>query len=266
MKRLVTGLVIFAALASPAWSQVSLWNHQTVAPTRHSAPANTVAAGAADPKGAAAQNDPPATGAPSYAGASVVAGNTAPSAALQAPSVNLAHDVQTRDFSVHDILYIIVSISAQASTGEQTDAERKTDPNALVVQNYMRLTAEGGQVGLKGVPGDDLALAMKSDRKTQNGGANDRSDTLRTRIAAEVTDIKPNGNLVIEARQKFTKQRETTTITLMGTIRPQDVGPDNVVYSYNVADADIIYDSAGPITDASRRGWLTKFLDKIWPF
>jgi len=265
MKRLAASLAVFAALASPGHSQVSLWNHQTTVPA-HSAPAQAAAAGAADPKPAVPANDHPAAGAPSYAGAGAVAGSTAPSVALQTPSVNLAHEVQTREFNIHDILYIIVSISAQASTGEQTDAERKTDPNALVIQNYMRLTAENGQLGLKGVPADDLALAMKSDRKTQNGGANDRSDTLRTRIAAEVTDIKPNGNLVIEARQRFSKQRETTTITLMGTIRPQDVGPDNLIYSYNVADAAINYDSAGPITDASRRGWLTKFLDKIWPF
>ena len=97
-------------------------------------------------------------------------------------------------------------------------------------------------------------------------GSNDRTDLLRTRLAAEIVDRKPNGNLVIEAKHTFTKQRETTTITLSGTIRPQDVLPDNSVYSFYIADADIRYDSTGPVTDASKRGWLTKIVDKIWPF
>ena len=71
---------------------------------------------------------------------------------------------------------------------------------------------------------------------------------------------------MIEARSRVTKSRETTMITLTGMVSPEDVTPENTVYSYDVADVDIRYESKGPIADANRRGWAQKVLDRLWPF
>jgi len=190
---------------------------------------------------------------------------TAPATVAESP-LNVVRDVKARDFKVHDIVSVIVSLSAEASTDEKADSETKMSKANLLINQYLKLQREGLQVHLKGEKPEDLGLDLSADKKLEGKGASDRTDTLRTRLAAEIVDIKPNGNLVIEAKHSFTKQREKTTITLSGVVRPQDVAPDNTVYSYNVADADIRYESAGPITDANRRGWLAKFMDKIWPF
>jgi flagellar L-ring protein precursor FlgH len=227
MKRLAPiFLVIFAA--GQAFAQVSLWGAQ-----------GTQSAGAA------------------------------PAVGPKAGGANLLREVQARDFKVHDIVSVVVSLSAQASTNEAADMEKKTDKVNFAIEQYLRLQKDEDSllgVNVKGHKPTDLGVDMSSDKKFEGGGGTDRTDTLRTRLSAEIVDIKPNGNLVIEARQKFTKQRETTTVTLSGLVRPQDVGPDNMVYSYNVADADIRYESSGPITDASKRGWLSKVLDRVWPF
>jgi len=182
---------------------------------------------------------------------------------------NLLREVKSRDFKVHDIVSIVVSVSAEASTDEQADTEKKTDKLNFAIQQYLKLhksDASAFGVDVKGVKPADLGIDMTSDKKFQGQGAAERTETLRTKLAAEIVEIKPNGNLVIEARHTVTKQREKTMITLSGVVRPQDVGPDNTVYSYNVADADIRYESSGPVTDANRRGWLSKLLDRIWPF
>ncbi len=182
-------------------------------------------------------------------------------------SANLLRDVKARNFQVHDILSVIVTVAAQASTEEQSDLEKKDSANNFKINQYIKLLHEGGpEFQLQGVKPQDLGLDMTSNRKFQNDGSNERTDILRTRIAAEIVDIKPNGNLVIEARHTFTKQKEKTVITLTGVVRPQDVLTDNTVVSYNVADADIRYESSGPVSDASKRGWLAKIMDKVWPF
>ncbi len=181
---------------------------------------------------------------------------------------NLLRQVKARNFKIHDIIHIVVSVSAEASTDEQTDIEKKSDTIKLSIDQYLKLKRDGLGLNVVGHKpgGDGLGLDMKGDKKLEGDGSSDRKDTLRTRLAAEITDIKPNGNLVVEARSSFTKNRETTTITLSGVVLPQDVGPDNSVYSYDVADVDINYESSGPITDANKRGWLLKILDKVWPF
>lgn len=197
------------------------------------------------------------------------AAGTAPAAGPKVGGANLLREVQARDFKIHDLVSVVVSISAQASTNEAADMEKKTDKVNFAIDQYLKLQKDEDNllgVNVKGHKPTDLGVDMNSDKKFEGGGGTDRTDTLRTRLSAEIVDIKPNGNLVIEARQKVTKQRETTMVTLSGLVRPQDVGPDNTVFSYNVADADIKYESSGPITDASKRGWLSKVLDKVWPF
>jgi len=186
--------------------------------------------------------------------------------AASASDVNLLREVKGRDFKVHDIISIVVAESAQATTDEKAQTEKKNDKTSLLINNYLKLKTKGTQVSLTGSTPENLELDMTGDKKAQGQGGSDRTDSIRTKLAAEVVDIKPNGNLVLEAKHTFTKQREKTTITLSGLVRPADVGVDNTVFSYNVADADIRYESAGPITDANKRGWLSKILDKIWPF
>lgn len=257
MNRFIAGLFICGMLAGAAQAQVTLWHRGGAAPATGQAvsggPATSPVTGAVD--GAANGSMAAASGSYGVRTAGI------------AGSANLAHQVQAQTYNLHDIVFIIVSIAAQASTDEQLATERKTDKQDLQILQYLKLQREGLlKYNLKGETPDNLGMAFESERKADNQGTSERNDSFRTRIAAEVVDRKPNGNLVLEARQEFTKQGEKTTITLTGVVRPQDIQPDNIVYSYNVADADIRYSSEGPITDASRRGWLSKIFDKIWPF
>jgi flagellar L-ring protein precursor FlgH len=228
----LTGIAVVLLFSSQAWTQVSLWTVK-----------EEVTEEAAD-----------------------VAGRAAPA---KEDKANVLREVKSRSFKIHDIVSIVVSLAAEASTDEQAAMEKKTDPIEFQVNRYLKLhKSDASMFGfdLQGKSPVDLGMDMTSDKKFKGDGTSDRKDTLRTRLAAEIMDIKPNGNLVIEAKHTFTKQREKTSITVSGVVRPQDVGPDNTVYSYNVADADIKYESTGPVTDANERGWLSRILDKLWPF
>jgi len=85
-------------------------------------------------------------------------------------------------------------------------------------------------------------------------------------VAVKVMDVLPNHNLVVEGRRETSFSSEKQTIVLHGIIRPEDVGSDNTVLSYNVADATISITGKGTVTDAQRKGWFTQVLDKVNPF
>ena len=180
-------------------------------------------------------------------------------------SVNILKPVKARDFNVHDIIHVLVLVAAESATDEKVDLS-KEGTNKMSIDQYMTLKRRGLLFDVTSARPDDLGTDLSSSKEFQGDGGTDREDTLRTRLAAEIVDIRPNGNLIIEATSRVIKSREKTIITVTGTVRPQDVAPDNSVFSYNIADLDINYECSGPVTDANRRGWLQRLLDKLWPF
>ena len=86
------------------------------------------------------------------------------------------------------------------------------------------------------------------------------------RIAAAVVDIRPNGNLVIEARREIRINEEVWMQSLTGVVRRQSIGPDRTVRSDEVAELRIEKREKGFVNDAYTRGWLTRWYDKWKPF
>ena len=80
-----------------------------------------------------------------------------------------------------------------------------------------------------------------------------------------MVDIRPNGNLVIEARRTIQNNDETWEQCLTGTVRREDVTPDNKVLSEDIAELRIHKRESGQVRDAYRRGWLVRFFEKWQP-
>jgi flagellar L-ring protein precursor FlgH len=81
-----------------------------------------------------------------------------------------------------------------------------------------------------------------------------------------VTDVLPNGNLVIEGVRVVTFSGETQYVSLHGLVRPDDITSANTVASSNIADVRIEFVSEGSLTDAQKKGWLTKLYDTLRPY
>ena len=79
----------------------------------------------------------------------------------------------------------------------------------------------------------------------------------------KVVDVLPNGNMVVEGQLHTAFSGEKQDAIVRGTVRPDDVMANNTLYSYNIADATIQFMSKGTITDAQRKGWLTRVWDKV---
>jgi flagellar L-ring protein precursor FlgH len=91
-------------------------------------------------------------------------------------------------------------------------------------------------------------------------------ESLTFNIAATVVDIRPNGNLVLEARKAVRINDNLWESSLSGICRADDIGPDNVVLSKDLIDLEIRKEDRGHLRDGYSRGWLKRFWDRYGPF
>lgn len=156
-----------------------------------------------------------------------------------------------------DILTISVAESAIAQSSQNKTSKRESSlQDAISRFIYSGLAAHKGE--LPGVTAGGKA-------SYSGGGDISNSQSLIARAAVLVTDVLPNGNLVIEGVRVVTFSGETQYVVLHGLVRPDDIGRDNVVTSTNIADARVEFYAEGALTDAQKRGWLAKVYEKLRP-
>lgn len=136
-------------------------------------------------------------------------------------------------------------------------------PNALIAKQNASLAKSGSNpIVLPSIP----TLSATGALAYTGGGTIDNTQTISGKLAVQVTDVLPNGNLVVEGLRQVSFSKERQFACVRGTVRPYDVQPDNTVASSNVANAQIEIVSEGTLTDAQKKGWLLKLNDKISPF
>lgn len=167
-----------------------------------------------------------------------------------------------RGTTVGDILTIVVQENTTANKNNETATERQSSLDAAITAFLYSPGASGALT--KG--GQLPALAYNSDAKHDGKGTINDSESIVAHVAVRITDVLPNGNLVIEGKRETSFGGEHQTIILRGTVRPDDVFADNTVLSYNVADATIQIIGKGTVTDSTKKGWFTRLWDKINPF
>lgn len=156
-----------------------------------------------------------------------------------------------------DILTIIVAESAVASSSQSTTSSRNSSiDDAISRFVFSGLGKHKGQLPVTDAYG-----------KTSYSGGGDisNSQSLSARAAVLVTDVLPNGNLVIEGVRMVRFSGETQYVVLHGLVRPDDVARDNSVVSTNIADARVEFHAEGALTEAQKRGWLAKVYEKLRP-
>ena len=159
-----------------------------------------------------------------------------------------------------DILTIIVSESAVAQSSQSKSSSRDASLNDAIQQflfaNSRALTHNGS------LP----ALNLGGSSTYTGGGDVSNSQSISSRAAVMVTDVLPNGNMVIQGVRIVTFSGETQYVVLHGLVRAHDVTRENTVASSNIADARVEFYSEGQLTDAQKRGWFSKLYEKLRPF
>jgi len=167
-----------------------------------------------------------------------------------------------RACAVGDLLTILVQENNTASKDNSTKTAKSTAIDASIA-SFLYSPAASGLL-TKG--GQMPAIKLNSAQSFDGGGKINNSEKITARITVRVVDALPNHNLVIEGRRTTSFAGETQDAVLRGVVRPEDIAPNNTLYSYNIADATIKYVSTGAITDNQRKGWFTRVWEKLTPF
>ncbi len=169
---------------------------------------------------------------------------------------------QPREFKVNDIVTVIVSEKSEVTLKSRFNRQR-TSTFTSELKEFVRLNpALTLENSASTSPGID---ANQSDRIQATGQVTD-AEGITYRIAATIVDIRPNGNLVLEARKKINAGDDLWEYTLHGEVRYEDVLSNNTVLSENIANLNIEKRQDGRNYSSVKRRWGTKLYDLLWPF
>ena len=166
-----------------------------------------------------------------------------------------------RAHQVGDILTVKVNITDKANIANETKRDRTSteDSNITSLLGLKKLPIFNTEV-----PG---SMANTDSSTVLDGkGSVDRSEALSTNVAAVVTQVLPNGNLVIEGKQDIRVNFEMRELIIGGIVRPEDIESDNTINSSKIAEARIAYGGKGQITDVQQQRYGSQVLDVLLPF
>lgn len=163
---------------------------------------------------------------------------------------------------VGDILTIVVS---EATTA--TSALNKSSTRASTIEDsVVRFIFDPASSRLGTHNGALPATNVNGSASYSGGGSVNNTQTIAGRTSVLVTDVLPNGNLVIQGVRVVTFSGESQYVVLHGIVRPDDISSANTVFSGSVAEARVEYVNQGSLTDAQKRGWLAKLYEKLRMF
>lgn len=164
-----------------------------------------------------------------------------------APAANLFYD--HRAHGIGDVITIVISESSTANRAG-TAANSKSGSTTL--------NAGTGLFTFINPVSGSASDSFKSSGSITN------TNTVSGRITVKVTEVKPNGQLVVTGTQTIKQNADEQKITITGLIRPEDVTVDNTVLSSNVADAQLKIEGKGPLASKQRQGVLTQIFNFLF--
>ena len=163
---------------------------------------------------------------------------------------------------IGDLLTITVNITDKANLQNETQRSRSSKEDSGITDFIGSKTL--GTQGQKILPG--RILTTDSSSSTDGKGSVNRQESLTTNVAAVVTQVLPNGNLVVEGKQEIRVNYEIRELIVAGIVRPEDIQSDNTIDSSKIAQARIAYGGRGQITDVQQPRYGQQVMDVILPF
>jgi flagellar L-ring protein precursor FlgH len=169
-----------------------------------------------------------------------------------------------RASKIGDILTVTISIDEKAELSNETDRSRKSNETADMT-NLLGFEQEAGRL-LPGGYDPTKAIGVGSDSSTQGSGSVNRKEKIELTVAAVVTQVLPNGNLVIQGRQEVRVNFEVRDLLVSGIVRPEDISATNEIKHTQIAEARISYAGRGQLTDVQQPRYGQQAIDILFPF
>ena len=163
---------------------------------------------------------------------------------------------------IGDLLTVTVNITDKANFANETQRSR-TNKEDSGITDFIGAKTLGAQAQ-KVLPG--RILTADSTASSDGKGSVVRQEALQTNVAAVVTQVLPNGNLVVEGKQEIRVNYEIRELIVAGIVRPEDIQSDNTIDSSKIAQARIAYGGRGQISDIQQPRYGQQVMDVLLPF
>ena len=167
-----------------------------------------------------------------------------------------------RAHQIGDILTVNVNITDKANIANETQRSRTAKEDAGITDFAGKQLLTGSAAKALG----SRMLTADSNSSNDGKGSVNRQEALSTNVAAVVTQLLPNGNLVVEGKQEIRVNFEIRELIVAGIVRPEDIQSDNTIDSSKIAQARIAYGGHGQITDVQQPRYGQQVMDILLPF
>ena len=169
-----------------------------------------------------------------------------------------------RAANIGDLMTVLVSINDQASLSNETNRTRSGAESAGM-PNMLGFESKLGNV-LPGAVDPSKLVATNSSSTASGKGAVTCSEAITLKVAAVVTQVLPNGNMVVAGKQEVRVNYDLRELAINGVVRPEDIASDNTISYEKIAEARISYAGRGQINDVQQPRWGQQLIDVIFPF
>jgi flagellar L-ring protein precursor FlgH len=165
-----------------------------------------------------------------------------------------------RAHQIGDLLTVTVNITDQANFANETQRSRSNTEDSGIT-SFLGSNLLTGKTALPG-----RLLTADATSSSDGKGSIQRQESLTTNIAAVVTQLLPNGNMVVEGKQEIRVNFEMRELIVAGIVRPEDIQSDNTIDSSKIAQARIAYGGHGQISDVQQQRYGQQVMDVLLPF
>ena len=170
-----------------------------------------------------------------------------------------------RASQVGDILTVRVVVSDKALLENKSEQIRDNDKDSVSIGALAGLEKYAEKILPTGVDPSNL-FNITSNREITGDGSIDRNEKIDVTMAAIVTQVLPNGNLVISGKQEVRVNYEMRQLHMTGIIRREDISTLNTIKSDKIAELRVAYGGKGTISDVQQPRYGRQILDIISPF
>ena len=165
--------------------------------------------------------------------------------------------------AVGDIVTVKIDLDDKAEMDNSTERER-ADTEDTDLTKFLGLELELAKKLPQGI--GTTTTSFGAAHKTKGDGAIERAEEIEVKIAAVVTQILPNGALVLVGRQEILINAELRELYVTGVVRPSDIDSDNTVSQDYIAEMRLAYGGRGTLSQLQQPRWGMQIWDVIFPF
>ncbi|UPK28636.1 flagellar basal body L-ring protein FlgH [Bradyrhizobium sp. 195] len=156
-----------------------------------------------------------------------------------------------------DVVTVIISMQDKAKLDNKTGRSR--DSQVKFGLDWLMDVAGWNDKG-------SANANLSTNTQIKGNGQIDRTEDIKLSIAAIVTDVLPNGNMMISGSQEFRVNTEMRVLNVGGIVRPRDISRTNTISYEKIAEARVSYGGRGNLSDVQQPGWGHRIYDAVAPF